>query len=190
MSYAVNMERYRLVVAANEILSHPVKRRAYDESGAGWNGRSEIGNRRQEWGSDVSHYWSGFYNNSSPARNATWEDWEKWYQRNEKGERIPQKPVYLSNEAFLSLVAVIACLGGIGQATRIEDQEISYLKRMETIHTDCNHEKQRRMEEAQGYGIKDERVRSFLRTREQAGFANSDASDDHTRRLPPPISTT
>lgn len=190
LSYDVKMERYRLVVAANEILSHPVKRRAYDEYGAGWNSRPDIHDRRQEWGNDANRNWSGFHDNSSPARNATWEDWEKWYQRNEKGERIPQKPIYLSNEGFLSLIALIACLGGIGQATRIGDQEISYLKRMETVHTDCNHDKQRRMEEAQGYGIRDERVRSFLRTREQADFAKWDPNDDHSRRLPPPTNTT
>ena len=189
LSYAVKMERYRLVVAANEILSHPVKRRAYDEYGAGWNGQPDVRDRRHDWENDTTRHWSGFHENSSPARNATWEDWEKWYQRNEKGERIPQKPMYLSNEAFLSVIAIIACLGGIGQATRIENQQISYLKRMEAIHTDCIHERQRRMEEAQGYGIKDERVRNFLRTREQAGFVNLDTSDANSRRLPPPIST-
>ena len=183
LSYAVKIERYRLVVAANEILSDPVKRRAYDEYGAGWNGRSDIHSGRQEWGSYANGNWSGFHENST-ARNATWEDWENWYQRNEKGERVPQKPLYFSNEGFLSLVALIACLGGIGQATRISDQEISYLKRMEAIHTDCSHEKQRRMEEAQGYGIRDERVRNFLRAREPAGFANPGPGDDHIRRLP------
>ena len=189
LPYAVKMERYRLIVAANEILSHPAKRRAYDEYGCGWNGRPDIGNRRQEWGDDGTRHWSGFHDNSSPARNATWEDWEKWHQR-EKGERAPKSPIYVSNEAFISLIAVMACLGGIGQATRIGEQEISYLKRMETIHTDCNLDRQRRMEEAQGYGIRDERVRTFLRTREQAGFANLDASDDHSRRLPPPMNKT
>ncbi|KAL8797481.1 MAG: hypothetical protein Q9195_000297 [Heterodermia aff. obscurata] len=189
LSFEVKMERYRLVVAANEILSHPVKRRAYDEHGAGWNGRPDIRDRRQEWENHGTRHWSGFHDNSSPARNATWEDWEKWYQRNEKGERTPQSPLYVSNEAFISLIAIIACLGGVGQATRIGEQEISYLKRMETIHTDCNQDRQRRMEGAQGYGIRDERVEIFLRTREQAGFANLDASDDNSRRLPPPIST-
>ena len=189
LSYDVKMERYRLVVAANEILSHPGKRRAYDEYGAGWNGQPDIRDHRQEWGNNADHHWSGFHENSSAARNATWEDWEKWYQRNEKGERVAQKPVYISNEAFLSVIAIIACLGGIGQATRIEEQELSYLKRMETIHTDCIHDRQRRMEEAQGYGTKDERVRSFLRTKEQANFANSVGSDSNSRRLPSPAKT-
>ena len=38
MPHSVRLERYRLVVAANEILSDDVKRRAYDLYGAGWHG--------------------------------------------------------------------------------------------------------------------------------------------------------
>lgn len=189
LSISTKVERYRLVVAANEILSHPAKRKAYDDHGAGWNGRPDANARRQEWCNDENGHWSGFHDNSSPARNATWEDWEKWYQRNDKGERVRQETVYFSNEGFLSLIAIIACLGGIGQATRIGDQKKSYLKQMETVHTDCSQDAQRRMEEAQGYGTKDRRVQNFLKTREQSGIPNSDFGDDYHRRLLPPTDT-
>lgn len=190
LSHATKIERYRLVVAANDILADPTKRKAYDEYGAGWNGRPDAGARKQEWANYEGGHWSGFQDNSSPARNATWEDWEKWYQRNDKGERVHQQTVYFSNEGFLSLIAIIACLGGIGQATRIGDQNKSYLKRMETTHTDCSQDTQRRMEEAQGYGTKDKRVQGFLRTREQSGFPTTDLGEDHYKKLAPPPSTT
>ena len=185
LSHTEKIERYRLVVAANDILSHPGKRKAYDECGAGWNGRPDAGTRRHEWSSDANGHWSGFHDNSSPARNATWEDWEKWYQRNDKGEKVPQEPVYFSNEGFLSLIAIIACLGGIGQATRISDQKRSYLKQMETIHSDCRQDARRRMEEAQGYGNKDRRVQSFLTMREQSGIPAVDLGEGR-KLLPPP----
>lgn len=185
LSQAIKIERYRLVVAANEILSDPARRKAYDECGAGWNGRPDAASRKYGWSSDANGPWSGFHDNSSAARNATWEDWETWYQRNQKGEKVPQEPVYFSNEGFLSLLAILACLGGIGQATRIGDQKKSYLKQMETIHSDCSQDTQRRMELAQGYGNKDERVQSFLATREQSGLL--ELNEEHYRRsLPPP----
>lgn len=177
LSHTTKIERYRLVVAANDILSHPAKRSAYDKCGAGWNGRPDAGTRSHEWRTDSNGHWSGFRDNSSPARNATWEDWEKWYQRNEKGEKVPHEPVYFSNEGFLSLIAIIACLGGIGQATRIGDQKKSYLKQMETIHSDCSLDARRRMEEAQRYGTKDKRVQSFLSMREQSGVPTIDMGE-------------
>lgn len=189
LSFSTKVERYRLVVAANEILSHPAKRKAYDDHGAGWNGQPDANAWRQEWANYENGHWSGFHDNSSPARNATWEDWEKWYQRNDKGERVRQETVYFSNEGFLSLIAIIACLGGIGQATRIGDQKKSYLKQMETVHTDCSQDAKRRMEEAQGYGTKDRRVQNFLKTRKQSGIPDSDFSEDHHRRLLPPPDT-
>ena len=187
LPYAVLIDRYRLVVAANDILSHPAKRKAYDECGAGWNGHPEAKSRRDQWSYDSDRRWTGFEdNNTSPFRNATWEDWEKWYQRNDTGKRQPQEPVYFSNGGFLSLIAIFACLGGIGQATRIGDQKISYLKQVENVHADCSQDTRRRMEQAQGYGNKDSRVEGFLKTREQASIPLSYSSEDDYRRLLPP----
>ena len=187
LPHTVMVDRYRLVVAANDILSHPAKRKAYDECGAGWNGRPEARFRRDQWSYDSDGHWTGFEdNNTSPFRNATWEDWEKWYQRNDKGKKQPQEPVYFSNGGFLSLIAIVACLGGIGQATRIGDHKVSYLKQMESVHADCSHDAQRRMEQAQGYGNRDTRVESFLKTRKQTGIPVPDSVEDNYRRLLPP----
>lgn len=188
LPHSVMIDRYRLVVAANDILSHPTKRKAYDQCGAGWNGRPEAKFRRDQWSYDADGHWTGFEdNNTSPFRNATWEDWEKWYERNDgRRKKQPQKPVYFSNGAFLSLIATVACLGGIGQATRIGDKKISYLKQLETVHSDCSNDTRRRMEQAQGYGDADRRVKSFLRAREQAGVQVASSAEDVEQRLIPP----
>ena len=61
---AVKMERYRLIVAANDILSNPDKRKAYDRTGAGWNGFMEHGHHpsQYDWSrSKGPARWSGFY---------------------------------------------------------------------------------------------------------------------------------
>ena len=188
LAHTVMVERYRLVVAANDILSHPDRRKAYDDSGAGWDGRPERRSRRYQWSYNSDGHWSGFEdNNSSPFRNATWEDWEDWYRRNERGEREPQRPVYFSNGGFLSLVAIVACLGGIGQSTRIGDQNISYLKKVESVNAECTGNVQRRMEKAQGYDNRDTRVSSFIKAREESvGHTAATNDDTKWRLLPPP----
>lgn len=181
------IERYRLVVAANDILSHPAKRKSYDQCGAGWDGLPEHRLRRDQRSYDADGRWTGFEdNNSSPFRNATWEDWEQWYQRNDKGQREPQHQVFLSNGGFLSLVAIIACLGGIGQATRIGDQKISYIKQLESTNAECTENVRRRMEQAQGFENKDTRVTSFLRAREESRIAATAMEGDNDGLLLPP----
>lgn len=69
LSYDTKLERYRLVVAANDLLSDPVKRGAYDCYGAGWNGAPDV-----RGPSGGGRGWSGGPN--GPSRNATWEDCE------------------------------------------------------------------------------------------------------------------
>lgn len=77
--------------------------------------------------------------------NATWEDWEAWYRRElqrRRGYKKPsrserwanffsneakssasarQVPVYANNYAFISIVFLLAALGGAGQATRANE---------------------------------------------------------------------
>ena len=76
LSYSTKVERYRLVVAANDILSDPVKRGAYDCYGAGWNGQQEVVGPRDPsepsaaWGNHRGRGWSG--GSRGPSQNATW----------------------------------------------------------------------------------------------------------------------
>ena len=183
LSPAVRLERYRLVVAANNILSDPAKRGAYDRYGAGWNGQPELGAQKHNWSHTAGTGWSGFQDNASPAQNATWENWERWYRRDAKGK---QEPLYFSNSAFVSLIAIFAALAGIGQATRVGEYSRTFLEQIEAVHEDCSKDIQRRRKESHMFTNKDERMQSFLRNRDASGYAITDSTDAGYRKLLPP----
>ena len=186
LSYVVKMERYRLVVAANDILSDPEKRKAYDRYGAGWNGRPDSGLAMHNWSHNTGTRWSGFDHNSSPAHCATWEDWEKWYEK-ENGGKGKQEVVYVSNAGFLSLVIIVIALSGFSQATRVGDHSRTFLEQIEAVHGECSDNIKSRRRESHSFGNKDERLQNFLRTRDETGiplgYGASDASEVKT--LPP-----
>ncbi|KAI9834250.1 MAG: hypothetical protein M1819_003088 [Sarea resinae] len=182
ISHAVRLERYRLVVAANDILSDPSKRSAYDRYGAGWNGHPHIGSRTNGRGWADAHAWGGH----SPAGNATWEDWEKWYQRDAKS---PQEPVYFSNGVFVSLIGLLAALGGIVQGTRANNFSNTLLDHHEEIHKSSSEDLRRAREGVINPGTtRDERIQSFLRMREPVDYdlSQPQVQTDPRRLLPPP----
>lgn len=189
LPYATKLERYRLVVAANDILSDPVKRGAYDIYGAGWNGQPDVLRPRDSseqpatWGGHSERGWGG--GPSGPSQNATWEDWEKWYQREGKG---PQEPRYVSNAAFVGLILAFAALGGMTQATRAGNYSISFLEQRDALHRNVSKDLMRRRKEAMSaYGSREERIESFLKQRDPYGYGVTDPKEESYRRvLPPP----
>lgn len=189
LPHTVKMERYRLVVAANDILSDPEKRKAYDCYGAGWNGQSDSDFSKHNWSHNTGTRWSGFDYDSSPSHCATWEDWERWYQRDRSG-KAKQAPVYFSNGGFVSLIIIVIALSGFGQATRVGDYSRTFWKRIEAVHGDCSYSIQTRRKESYNFGNKDERLQSFLRTREESGipvgYGVPDPRQETHRRLSPP----
>lgn len=178
---AVKMERYRLVVAAHEILSDPAKRSAYDASGAGWDGRKECGIPKYHWGQNNATRWSGFDTNDSPFRNATWEDWERWYQR----DKAKQEPVYFSNGGFLMLVITAIFLGGFGQSVRVGDHSNMFQRHVEMVHDDASKALRRRKTDSTEFGNKDERLQNFLKTRDPHGYGITDPSEEGYEKLLP-----
>jgi curved DNA-binding protein CbpA len=191
LSYETKLERYRLIVAANELLSCPVKRGAYDTYGAGWNGMPDVlhprdaNNDSTKWGAYNGAGWGG--GPRGPSQNATWEDWEKWYQRDAGG---PQKPTYVSNSAFVSLVVVIAALGGIGQATRAGNNGASFIEQTDALHHKISQDlMRRRRETANAYG-KEERIHHFIKQRDAHGvaaFKEPSPKEEKYRKLMPRI---
>ena len=179
LSGSIKMERYRLIVTAHEILSDPVKRSAYDKSGAGWDGRPEHGAPKYNWGQNNDTRWSGFDTNDSPFRNATWEDWEKWYQRG----RAKQEPVYFSNGGFLMLVLTAVFLGGFGQSIRVGDYSSLFSRQVEKVHDDASKAIRQRRTESQGFGNRDERLQNFLKTRDPHGYGITDPTEESYRKL-------
>ncbi|KAI9723667.1 MAG: hypothetical protein M1812_000967 [Candelaria pacifica] len=181
-SEAMKLERYRLVVAANNILSDPVKRNAYDRWGAGWAGQPEVGTSLNSWGNASGAGWSGF-NDNSPSQNATWEDWERWYQRDAKGG--PPEPQYFSNTAFVSLIVVFAALGGIGQATRAGNSSRNFIEQRDQLHDKSSRELARARRDSTASENRDERIQTFLKMRDPVGYGIADPHEEAHRRLLP-----
>lgn len=200
-------ERYRLVIAANVILSSPSKRALYDRSGHGWLEAFDVseayGGKDGSYKYGTHHRWrtdgSAAYNwpvDQDPMYNATWEDWERWYRaevlrRRGNHRRYPAKgwrdyfssdgrrhaadgaaaqaPVYANNYAFISIVFLLAALGGAGQATRANGQAKTRLERSQIVNDQTSkvlmeaRQNTREQDSLQGQGgAKDRRIRRFL----------------------------
>ncbi|KAH8903370.1 hypothetical protein BR93DRAFT_869213, partial [Coniochaeta sp. PMI_546] len=160
LPHLTKLERYRLVVAANDILSDPVKRRLYDIYGAGWGGKGDMQNNFRE----MDRAWRSAPGNAS--MNATWEDWERWYDERD-GKK--QQPVFMSNGGFAVLVLFFIVIAGWGQATRAGKHSLSLLEMREEKHEAVSKELQHRVAEASGQSRED-RVQSFLRQRQGWGY--------------------
>ncbi|KAL5627833.1 hypothetical protein BROUX41_002581 [Berkeleyomyces rouxiae] len=132
---ATRLDRYRLVVLANELLSNPAKRRAYDQYGLGWSPDTGSGatapagmhaSSRQ-----TAHHWQSPSANSA-WRNATWEDWEAWHEQQAAGagagtgsRSTKQTPIYMSNGAFATLVVVLLGVASAAHYFYMDDQAAS-----------------------------------------------------------------
>ena len=176
----VRVERYRLIVAAHEILSDPAKRKAYDKTGLGWVERSE-------WPSRNAHgrkpKWTGFNGNDSPFANATWEDWEKWYER-QHGKQQPQAPIYISNVGFITLVLSAVFVGAVGQRLNIERHESFFKERVDERHRRAAEAYKDAAMESRNSPTMDSRIRRFLSSRYQNDYEMPNV--DGQKSLPAP----
>ena len=180
---AVRLERFRLVIMANSILSDPVKRKAYDSCGTGWAYvAADKGPRRQDWN---HQHWAYYYSADSPRSNATWEDWQRWYQRQE-GEK--QAPVFVENGAFVSAVITIAVLGGVVETIRAQGFSTALNQHQDRLHDATYKELERRRKEMEPpEPAKPGRIGHFRRLRAPSGYSTTDPMEGQQRRaLPAP----
>ncbi|KFY21317.1 hypothetical protein V493_07537 [Pseudogymnoascus sp. VKM F-4281 (FW-2241)] len=180
ISDATKLERYRLIVAANNILSDPSKRSAYDAYGAGWQGESEKATQHGSWASPTPGG-SGGGGPGGPRYNATWEDWEKWHNRDEK-----QDPIYFSNGVFAMLILLFATIGFVGQNRVVDNFSSTLTHQIDAMHKDMSQELMRRRREASTNANKDERVHEFLRTRDHLAHEAAISHRGSTQKLLPP----
>lgn len=173
LSYAVKLERYRLVVAANDILSDPVKRGAYDIYGAGWNGQPSAHTPNSSDSSWNSSYTGstgarGWGNDpSGPSNNATWEDWEAWRLRN-NSSKPTQEPLYASNSVFIALVILFATIGTFGQYSRADGFSQKLIVKRDAMHSQISQDLVKiKKETRKSLGGRDERIFKFLRERNE-----------------------
>ncbi|QPG93655.1 hypothetical protein C2857_001438 [Epichloe festucae Fl1] len=172
LSNATRLERYRLIVAANDLLSDPQKRRLYDHHGIGWTDDLRPHDVR---GADRA--WRHRPGNAS--RNATWEDWERW--RNERdGNNNNNKSselMYMSNGMFATLVVCMCMIGALAQMNRAEAVGEQYVDLVQQKDWAIG-QKMRESTVAASGRSKDERVDSFLRERENLSFEFQPAKFD------------
>ena len=182
---AVRVERYRLAVAAHEILSDPARRRAYDASGAGWRfPRSPNVSGYEEAASTTAgteETWAYARDGSrrpwtsrdadGPFNNATWEDWEAWYERARTrrrgrassssghgggdggdggdgdgwGSGTSRPGTVLANGTSVLLMVVTAFVG-IHEVRRAERRSQAYVAQLEKTHRAANKELRHRRE--------------------------------------------
>ncbi|KAH8668987.1 hypothetical protein BX600DRAFT_435496 [Xylariales sp. PMI_506] len=168
------LERYRLVVAANAILSDPGKRRAYDLYGAGWEGIRAMDNSHLR---HAEHSWRTEPGNAS--MNATWEDWERWYGERGGSSEGPggrkQHPIFMSNELFVVVLSAFIIVATMGQAKRASTTTMNVVEMRERKHEALSVDISRRRMEQSGLS-REERVESFLRQREGWSFGAATAS--------------
>ncbi|PSR85666.1 hypothetical protein BD289DRAFT_355082, partial [Coniella lustricola] len=157
---ATRLERYRLVVTANTILSDPEKKRSYDLYGAGWGNESDMSNK--DW-REMDRAWR--QRPHTAAYNATWEDWERWRDETSGGKRERQQPVFMSNGLFVASLAVFVVVGSWGQATRAGSNSVRLVEMRENSSSHISEDMWRRRQE-KAYLTREDRVESFLRQRE------------------------
>jgi curved DNA-binding protein CbpA len=172
----VRLERYRMLVAAHDILSDGEKRRAYDAYGAGWVGHhhTHTPHHPYDWEFDQKRW------NSDPRNNATWEDWERWYEDNDSSKDSKERGLQMSNFTFMALLFSFVGIGGVMQSTRFNSFHSSVLEKSDRVHREASIELQRSKHATLG-GDRDERIRTFLEHRE----ANLAGEESYHRLLPP-----
>jgi hypothetical protein len=170
---ATRVERYRLIVAANDILSDPAKRRLYDDHGLGWTaGRTPSVHETMR---HADQAWRQRANN--PAGNATWEDWERWYERR---DGKAQEPMYMSNGTFATLIVALCMIGAFVQMYRADSMGAKYVE-YKARHHGAIAEDMRRVSLAAAGRSRDERVDEFLRDRKTSELV--DMTEVYQERL-------
>lgn len=143
------------------------------------------------------YYGKGGYHD--PSRNATWEDWEIYYQRKAAaearahgkpgggdGKQYHQETLYTSNRAFIAIVAFLASLGGLANISRANVNGQSFLDETDKRSAQLTKELQKRRKEAIRLGSKDERIQAFLKSRDPVGYGLIDPQEENIRKILPP----
>lgn len=179
LSPSARLERYRLVVAANDLLSSPSKRHLYDTHGLGWHLHDSSSSTQHPTREDLrraDRAWRTAPN--SAAHNATWEDWERWHAAQNGGaQNQDRRPLYMPNGLFASLVVALCLVGAAAQRSRAQSIGEEYVEWKAKRHAAIGEELGRRGQVMAGMG-RDERVDAFLKERENANYQYSPGKYD------------
>lgn len=183
LSHMERLERYRLVVQAHEILSDPVKRKAYDAYGAGWGERTVTRHSKGYSNGAGTQYGHGENQDASPFANATWEDWERWYRTRDDQHKQAYAGTYVNPNAFASFVIILAVLTGVLQATRVSQYSSSVSEKVQAFTEETNEFLNTRAQHLSENRLNsDGRVRHFLERRDPTKYGLKDEEEATYRK--------
>jgi hypothetical protein len=108
------------------------------------------------------------------SQNATWEDWERWYEER-GGANGKQQPIYMSNGSFAALVLAALAVGGVAQATRAESHTTYIVERRQENQAAISGVMHRKGAASAGLG-REERIETFVRERENLRYSFSSSA--------------
>lgn len=115
-------------------------------------------------------------------QNATWEDWERWRERENGGEQDgDSRTVYMSNAGFTALIFAFVSVGGVVQGVRANNSSTAAMERRDQVHKEASLEYNRTKRATMTTGDRNERIQSFLEHRN----ANLGGEPSYVRLLPP-----
>ncbi|KAL2867106.1 J domain-containing protein [Aspergillus lucknowensis] len=155
ISPEVRLQRYRIVITAHEILSDPTRRAAYDQTGMGWSFNPATSSRAR----------TGPYPDPVYA-NATWEDWERWYNRDQ-----PKQQTIVDHGTFVAFVVLLFFLGGALQASWLTHVNTGYEDRLRELNEQSTRFlNERRKNTVSQMASSDAKVQHFLVRRDPSGY--------------------
>jgi curved DNA-binding protein CbpA len=162
ISEEVRLRRYRLVVAAHEILSDPMKRAAYDKDGTGWHNHPDRPDKKRS-----SRKYHRYGNQEDPIfTNGTWEEWERWHNRHQ-----PKQVHVVSHRTFVTFILLMALFGGVAQASWITQYKTGFEQRIQDMNVQsAQFLADRRQQTTDQLKSREARVQSFLIRRDPSGY--------------------
>ncbi|EFQ99618.1 hypothetical protein MGYG_02631 [Nannizzia gypsea CBS 118893] len=182
---SVRLQRYRLLVAAHELLSNPTKRSEYDKFGRGWFHREELfGTQGPTAKSAMDAYYSRRRKvDPTIFRNASWEDWEQYHGQSGGKYQKQQQSTGASHETFASLFVLLAIFGGVAQAVSIGKYSSLVDERVKQVNRECSRFLEgRRHQTVSELESVDERVQHFLKRRDPSGYGLKEEEEETYRK--------
>ncbi|GAD95259.1 Hsp40 co-chaperone Jid1, putative [Paecilomyces variotii No. 5] len=173
----VRLQRYRLIVSAHEILSDPSKRAAYDQFGIGWHDHPD--NK-----TPPPRHHPGMNMDDPIFANATWEDWQRWYNRDNEKQRT-----IVDHRTFATFVVLLAMFGTAMQVSWLGQFTIGWDERVRDMNEQSMRFLAGRRQQTQNQMKSTEaRVQNFLIRRDPSGYGLKEGEQEVYRKVLDPRS--
>lgn len=174
----VRLQRYRLIVSAHEILSDPSKRAAYDQFGVGWHDHPDHKT------SPPPRYHPGMNMDDPIFANATWEDWQRWYNRDN-----PKQRTIVDHRTFATFVILLAMFGAAMQVSWLGQFTIGWDERVRDMNEQSMRFLAGRRQQTQNQMKSTEaKVQSFLIRRDPSGYGLKEGEQEVYKKVLDPRS--